>query len=383
MTEKPPKPSKPDIALRLHRLLEAAPDGILEVNHDGAIVSVNAEAERLFLYTRAELVGMKVDKLLPDRFRGQHLAHRHRYSAHPTARPMGTGLDLFARRKDGSEFSVDIKLSPVEGDGAGTVLCVVRDVSATKKAAEEIRRLNQWLELRNREVERANRLKSEFLASMSHELRTPLNSIIGFADLLAEQTSETLGERHHRFINHIQEAARHLLSLINDILDLSRIEAGRLDLQHEEFEIQSALKEVLASIRPMAQERRITITNLSTDNVRLWADRVRFKEILFNLLSNAIKFTPSEGKVWIQTQPGESDVTFSVIDTGVGIPRDEQEAVFQSFHQTGVTAKGVREGTGLGLAITRKLVEHHGGRIWLESEPGAGARFHFTLPLGP
>src|SRR5260370_997824 len=245
------------VSRRFHKLLEAAPDAMLEVDREGCILLVNAEAERLFGAARGELVGEKIESLIPQRFRSKHIDHRGAYAAHPVSRPMGSGLDLYALRKDGVEFAVDINLSPVDTGGSGSVMCVVRDVTARRKAEEQIRLLNQnlaeanrQLELRNQEVERANRLKSEFLASMSHELRTPLNAIIGFSDLLAEQTRQVLSEKQMRFLGHIQQGAGHLLELINDILDRSKIEAGRLELFREKCPLDAALDGTLDIWRP-------------------------------------------------------------------------------------------------------------------------------------
>jgi signal transduction histidine kinase/CheY-like chemotaxis protein len=290
---------------------------------------------------------------------------------------------------------VDINLSPVVEEDGNHVMCIVRDVSERRRVEEEIRILNQnlerrgeelaaanqQLELRNREVERANRLKSEFLASMSHELRTPLNAIIGFSELLNEQTQKIFSDKQKRFLGHIQHGAKHLLDLINDVLDLSKIEAGRLELRHENFTMAVAVAEVLSSARPMAMAKKIEVDSEVPIDLFLNADRVRFKEILYNLFSNAMKFTPEGGRVWIESTVQDGYVSTVVGDTGIGIPPEEHSSIFESFHQVGATTKGVREGTGLGLAITRRLVEQHGGKIWLESEPGRGSRFHFTLPL--
>lgn len=254
--------------------------------------------------------------------------------------------------------------------------------------AEERRSLsviNQELDLRNREVERANRLKSEFLASMSHELRTPLHSIIGFSELLAEQESGELKPKQKRQLDHILRGARHLLSLINDILDLSKIEAGRLELHPESFLAQPAMSEVLTTIEPIASPKHIRITNEIAPDLVVFADRLRFKQILSNLLSNAVKFTPQLGRISISASisggAGEESVEIAVQDTGIGIPLEEQHAIFDEFHQAATTTKGVREGTGLGLAITRRLVEMHGGEIWVDSRPGEGSRFTFSLPM--
>ena len=253
-----------------------------------------------------------------------------------------------------------------------------------RQLAEERRSLsviNQELELRNREVERANRLKSEFLATMSHELRTPLHSIIGFSELLAEQESGESNPKQQRQLQHILRGARHLLSLINDILDLSKIESGRLELHPESFMVHPALSEVLSTIEPMAAPKQIRIANDIDPQLVIWADRLRFKQILYNLLSNAVKFTPPKGSVAISSVAREESVEMTVQDTGIGIPLEEQTAIFDEFHQAATTTKGVKEGTGLGLAITRRLVEKHSGEIRMDSRPGSGSRFTFSLPL--
>jgi signal transduction histidine kinase len=263
---------------------------------------------------------------------------------------------------------------------------LAREEAARAEAAAEARfraRLeaaNQELEVRNREIERANRLKSEFLASMSHELRTPLNAIIGFSDLLAEEAPGPLTEKQQRFLGHIRDSAQHLLTLINDILDLSKIEAGRLELRREEFPVAAALAEVLPVVQSLASAKSVTLEAESCPGLMISADRVRFKQILCNLLSNAVKFTPEKGAIGIRLEREAPWARVTVWDTGIGIPPGEQQAIFNEFYQVGTTTRGVREGTGLGLAITRRLVEQHGGRIWVESEPGKGSRFIVQVP---
>ncbi|MGE5571150.1 MAG: ATP-binding protein [Rhodospirillales bacterium] len=244
----------------------------------------------------------------------------------------------------------------------------------------ELAALNEELELRNREVERASRLKSEFVTRMSHELRTPMNAIIGFSDLLVEETEGPLNQTQKSFVGHIQRGANHLLELINDILDLSKIEAGRVELRFEDFEPAGALAEVLAVIRPLAEAKRLEIESLVPAELEVCADRTRFKQILYNLLSNAVKFTPEGGRVRIDAGAEGGEVWIAVTDTGVGIPPGEHHAIFAEFYQVGTTTRGVKEGTGLGLSITKRLVELHGGRIEVQSELGKGSRFTFTLP---
>lgn len=241
---------------------------------------------------------------------------------------------------------------------------------------------NKELELQNREVERATRLKSRFLASMSHELRTPLNAIVGFSDLLAEGVPGELNLKQKRFVNHIKQGSAHLLQLINDILDLSKIEAGQLELHCEYFHLKDALPEVLSTIRPLAMAKNIQVEHVLEIDRPAYADRVRFKQILYNLLSNAVKFTPRDGRISIACAEDEEFVSISVTDTGIGIRAEDQAVVFEEFRQVEGGKDSTQEGTGLGLAITKRLVEQQGGRISLVSELGKGSRFSFTLPAG-
>src|SRR5215471_18012907 len=246
-TQKPEDLTQSRVEQRFHKLLEAAPDAILEVDQDGRILLVNQAAENIFGYSRDELLGLTVEALVPTALRGSHARLRTSYIANPQTRPMGTGLELKAQRKDGSLFPVEISLSPNRTGEGLRVIAIVRDISERKQAENRIRAIqeqytaelagkNAQLEARNREVEKANRLKSEFLASMSHELRTPLHTVIGFSELLAEESEGPLNEKQKRFLSHILQDSRHLLELINEILDLSKIEAGRLELQCEQFD---------------------------------------------------------------------------------------------------------------------------------------------------
>lgn len=238
---------------------------------------------------------------------------------------------------------------------------------------------NKELDLRNREVERATQMKSKFLASMSHELRTPLNAIVGFSDLLAEGTPGQLNDKQKRFINHIKQGSAHLLQLINDILDLSKIEAGQLELRSEEFLVKDALPEVLSTIQQLAMAKNIRVEQKVESKSLVKADRVRFKQILYNLLSNAVKFTPKDGLISIDCVDVWDFVRVSVTDTGIGIRPEDQKVVFEEFRQIEGSADRAQEGTGLGLAITKRLVEQQGGQIGVESELGKGSRFTFTL----
>lgn len=377
---------------RFRKLLEAAPDAILEVNPEGQIMLLNEAVERMFGYSRGELLGSNVEILVPAAMRGGHSQHRASYASHPKTRPMGTGLELQGQRKDGSLFPVEISLSPNWIEGSLNVIASVRDITERKQVEDRIRALreqytteltakNEQLEARSKEAEKANRLKNEFLASMSHELRTPLHTIIGFSELLAEQLEGTLNQKQQRFVGHILQDARHLLELINEILDISKIESGRVELKYEEFDFGHCIDEVLAGVRQHAVAKNIQLENRNSFKAHLYADRVRIKEIFYNLLNNAVKFTPEGGKVWIESTVDERSLQVFVCDTGIGIPEDEGSAIFDKFYQVeNATGRG-REGTGLGLAITKHLVELHQGSISVESRLGQGSKFRVTFPL--
>jgi len=231
------------------------------------------------------------------------------------------------------------------------------------------------------ELEAASLHKSEFLANMSHELRTPLNAIIGFSEVLSERMFGEVNDKQAEYLSDILESGRHLLSLINDILDLSKIEAGRMELEPTDFDFTGAVENALALIRERAHRRGITLERTIDEHVGLIrADERKVKQVLLNLLSNALKFTPEGGEISVRAELRDGMAEISVTDTGVGIAPEDQEAVFEEFRQVGTAEKKV-EGTGLGLAISRKFIELHGGRIWVKSQVGTGSTFAFTLPL--
>jgi signal transduction histidine kinase len=237
------------------------------------------------------------------------------------------------------------------------------------------------VEAKSREVEAANRHKSEFLANMSHELRTPLNAIIGFSEVLSQQMFGAINPKQGEYLDDIQTSGQHLLSLINDILDLSKVEAGKMDLQLSRFSLAAALESVLLMVRERAAGRGIGLTTAIDPTIgQLEADERKVKQIVLNLLTNAVKFTPVGGKVTLEAARDGAGVVVAVKDTGVGIAPADQARVFEEFTQASGAATPEQEGTGLGLTLSRKLVELHGGRIWVESELGKGSTFTFTLP---
>jgi signal transduction histidine kinase len=247
--------------------------------------------------------------------------------------------------------------------------------------ADNLNRMNDELKELYLRLETANRHKSEFLAHMSHELRTPLNAIIGFSQMLDEQYFGELNEKQLEYIKDIHSSGEHLLSLINDILDLSKIDAGRMELDKDQFMLPQAIENALTLIKERSSRHGITVElkmNKYLDTY--YGDERKFKQILLNLLSNAVKFTPDGGKIVVNADKKDGEISISVSDNGVGISPKDQEIVFDEFRQVGSDSNLASEGTGLGLTLTKRFVEMHGGRIWVDSELGKGATFTFTLP---
>jgi signal transduction histidine kinase len=241
-------------------------------------------------------------------------------------------------------------------------------------------RLFRELEVANRELEVASQHKSEFLANMSHELRTPLNAIIGFSEVLTDRMFGELNEKQEEYLKDFYASGTHLLSLINDILDLSKIEAGRMELEVTNFDLPTALDNALMLIHERAQRRNLTVhknVDVDAEVGQIQGDERKIRQVVLNLLSNAIKFTPEGGRIEVAAAPKDESVQISVSDTGVGIAPEDQEAVFEEFRQVG-TADKKAEGTGLGLTLCRKFIELHGGRIWVKSQIGMGSTFRFT-----
>jgi signal transduction histidine kinase len=248
-------------------------------------------------------------------------------------------------------------------------------------AIENVRLFNE-IQDKSGQLEVANKHKSEFLANMSHELRTPLNAIIGFSEALLEKMFGEMNAKQEDYLKDIHSSGRHLLSLINDILDLSKIEAGRMELELSEFSLPAALQNAMTLVRERAHTHGITLkARVDPKLGEIRADERKFKQILLNLLSNAVKFTPDGGRVEVDARRNGNSIEVSVKDSGVGIAKEDQEAVFEEFRQVGRDYTNKQEGTGLGLTLTRRFVELHGGKIWLKSTPGKGSTFTFTLPL--
>jgi PAS domain S-box-containing protein len=493
----PPAPELP-----YAELLDSAPDAIVVVGPSGRIELVNEQTVRLFGYTRAELIGASLERLIPARYRDRHAGHVHRFLAQPVPRPMASGLELVACRRDGSEFPIEVSLSPLHTKHGTSVSAAIRDVSLRKRAEHEARlnaeRLSSameamqdafavfdaedrlvhcnaayrgllaparlhpaagmkreqivdgWLgladpsiqpnesawrahwvnaaheqsrslDLRTRdqrslrvmghptgqgdfvevvwdltddeqratelriaraEAEAASNAKSEFLSSMSHELRTPMNSILGFAQLLARDTREPLSARHRERIAHILQSGEHLLRLIDDVLDLARIESGRIPISAEPVGLHDVMQDIVRTLAPLASERglRLELEPLDPDLPHVLGDRVRVLQILMNFGSNAIKYNHPGGRVCFRAEVCDDRVRIEVRDTGMGIAAKQQAKLFQAFQRAGQEG-GPIEGTGIGLLITKKLAELMDGRVGFESEQAVGSRFWVELPL--
>lgn len=352
-------------------LLEAAPDAMVIANAEGRIVLVNAQAERMFGYAREELLDHPIETLIPSRFHGVHPAHRQRYSANPRPRPMGTNLELHGRRKDGEEFPVEISLSPLETEEGPLVTAAIRDVTGQK---EQYRR-----------VQEANRLKSEFLANMSHELRTPLNAVIGFAEIIHDGRTGPISPEQKEYLGDILTSSRHLLQIINDVLDLAKVEAGRITFRPEAVDLSQLVAEVRDGLRTLAASKAMPVEiEIEPGIGPLWLDPARLKQVLYNYLSNAIKFTPEGRRVVIRARPeGGDHFRLEVEDAGIGIAPEDIERLFVEFQQLDSSATKKYQGTGLGLALTRQLVEAQGGHVGVTSAPGVGSTFFAILPCAP
>jgi signal transduction histidine kinase len=303
------------------------------------------------------------------------LARRHRHEVDAKSVLVEQSLPSRKRHDDLGALADDLNRMAASLEASHSQL-----ERTVEKRTRELQIALEQLAEKTRELEVGSTHKSDFLANMSHELRTPLNAIIGFTQVLQQKLFGEVNDKQEEYLEDIHSSANHLLELINDVLDLSKVEAGQVELEKTSFSLREALERGVVMVRERATKNGVSLTLEPDPNVELVeADERRIRQVLFNLLSNAVKFTPPGGNVTVGTAQRNGEVVVSVTDTGPGIAREDQERIFEEFQQTDLGAEQ-REGTGLGLALSKKLIELHGGRIWVESEPGRGSTFAFALP---
>jgi PAS domain S-box-containing protein len=363
---------------KFRNLLESAPDAMVIVDQGGQIQLVNAQTEKLFGYSREELAGQRVELLMPERFQRQHVKERTEYSETPRTRTMGVGLELYGRRKDGTEFPVEVSLSPLQTNEGVLVSSAVRDVSLRRRAEEQIRKLNVELNQKLAELHVANQELESFSYSVSHDLRAPLRHIDGFARILKEEHAADLSEEGNRYLDRVLQAVTHTGRLIDDLLNLARI--GRKEIGKKKVMLGTVVREAMAAL-PGERNREIEwrVERLPEVN----CDPGLLELVFVNLLSNAVKFTRTREAAVIEvgTQRVNGVDIFFVRDNGVGFdPKyaDKLFGVFQRLHR-----QDEFEGTGVGLATVQRIIQRHGGEVWAESELGEGTTFYFRLEKKP
>jgi len=350
-----------------HQLLEAAPDAIVISNNNGVIILANRMTATLFGYQQEELIGKPVEVLIPKRFRAAHPKHRSVYYEQSLTRPMGTDLELWAARKDGSEFPVEVALSPLHLSGTLLVTSVIRDITHRHKMQVALKEKARALAVSNSELE-------QFAYLASHDLQEPLRMVVSFAQLLSRRNKGKLDKDSEEFIGFLVDGAMRMQELINDLLSYSRI-----GTHYREFVITSSedvLKQTLQSLGMTIEENHACISFDPLPDVV--ADEIQLGQVFQNLICNAIKFRGDKAPdIHISAKTQGSEVIFTVRDKGIGVNKEYQERIFEVFRR--LHTKEQYKGTGIGLAICKKITERHGGRIWVESEPGKGASFYFTF----
>jgi PAS domain S-box-containing protein len=348
-------------------LIESAPDAMIIVDDAGEIAIVNGQTEKMFGYDREEMLGNKIEMLLPDRIREEHVGHRNNFAGKPSLRPMGIGMELVGQRKDGSEFPVEISLSPVKTEKASFVSSVIRDVTDRKRMEQEIIAAQQA-------AERANKANSAFLAAASHDLRQPVQALSLLNGALRRTVKE---ERALEMIKSQDHSLTAMTNLLNSLLDISRLDAGAVVPEFEDFPMQRLVDRLSAEFARQAQHKGLDFSS-SPCGAMVRSDPNLLSEIIQNLVSNAIRYT-DRGKVELNCCQSDGSCCIEVRDTGIGIGEDQQEAIFKEFHQ--VKPKGgSKEGFGLGLAIVSRLADLLRHDIEVESDIGKGSCFRVRLP---
>ncbi len=379
-----------------------ATEGILVTNEKGEIVRANPSAERLFGYDAGKLIGAKIETLVPGRFTDKHQDHRDKYNKNPEARSMGIGLDLYALKKDGLEFPVEISLSPYHNSQGKFVIAFIVDITERKKAEMRLKNYSADLEkqVKNRtlileeainELEKTkkdlydalekerelNELKSRFVSMASHEFRTPLATILSSLSLVTKYGELNEQKKQNKHIQRIKSSIGNLTDILNEFLSLSKLEEGKIDNVPEKFNLQEYVSEIIAELRPITRETQ-TINYEHTGRELITLDKKNLKNILLNLISNAIKFSPDTEPVEVTTDLHDGQLTIEVKDKGIGIPEEDQKHLFERFFR-GSNVMHI-QGTGLGLNIVSKYVELMNGSIRIDSKENKGTTLTINIP---
>jgi len=361
---------------KYRHIINAAADAIISIDEEGLICEFNRAAEQIFGFTKSELLGKPLTSIIPQRLRDSHIAGLRRYlTTGQRHLPRWQNIELPGLSKDGQEFPLEVSFSLLEAGEKKFLTGVLRDITERKQAEAEVQKAKEA-------AEAATQAKSEFLANMSHELRTPMNAIIGFTRLVMRRSKDILPPREQENLGKILISADHLLALINDILDLSKIEAGRMEVHPVSIKLEELVDVCLRTVEPMIKSERLRLVKeIEADLPLLHTDQDKLRQILVNLLSNAVKFA-AEGSVTVTARRGDGQVMIAVADTGIGIAEDNLELIFEEFRQVDSSIARKYSGTGLGLSISRRLARLLGGDITVQSTVGVGSTFTVTIPLG-
>jgi PAS domain S-box-containing protein len=364
-------------------IVEAAPDALVVVSASGRITLLNAQTERLFGYPRAELLGQSIETLIPQRFRSGHAQLRTTYLHAPKTRPMGTGLTLYGRRKDGSEFPAEISLSPLQIGHGSLTIAIIRDVTERQRIEDERIQLLAREQQARAEAERAIAVRDQVLAAVSHDLKAPLTVISGRAQLLTRRLAKMNAEQSELLVGSLREieaSARRMRLWIDELVDVARLQVGQeLRLNHAPTDLVALAHEAAAEYHETSEHHRLRVEATEAELVGEW-DAERLQRVLANLVSNAMKYSPDGGDVTIRVGRAGDTAVVAVHDFGVGIPPGDLAHLFEQFHRAS-NVVGRIAGTGIGLAAVRQIVEQHDGTISVETREGVGSTFTVSLPL--
>jgi len=380
-----------------------ATEGILVADDRGVIIRTNPSLERLFKYDKGELIGKKVEVLIPKKLESNHVKHRDKFAHNPHARSMGMGIDLFGLRKDNTEFPVEISLSPYKADNGSFVIAFVVDITLRKEVEEKLKNYSNELELQvknrtlileeaiselektkknlNKALEKErelNELKSRFVSMASHEFRTPLTTMMSSLSLVTKYGEQADSDNQSKHVNKIKASIHNLTDILNDFLSLSKLEEGKVEITLEEFNLEEYIQEIINELKPMAKANQtFAYSHLGMTVVNL--DKKLLKNILFNLISNALKFSPDGGTIEIKTSVNTYETVIIVKDSGIGIPEEDQEHLFERFFR-GKNATHI-QGTGLGLNIVNKYASLMNGELSFVSIENKGTTFELCIPV--